>query len=288
MQCPREAYYYKCLERESNDVFLGRRYGRFLHKYMMEPHYHPAIENATDVLNANFEEFAKIAPEDDYRTLDYTQKLYALYRETYEHEPFDVLTVGGKPAIELPFAIHICDIDYPDHGRVPVIYTGRIDLIGRRHSDGEYFVLDHKSSKIGGSTFWEQWRNSTQLFGYCYAAQQLAGLFITSYTVNALFVRPPSRTGKMHELLRQSYGIGDDDASRLAAYNAWHSNLIDHITQLEWSINQNNWPMCTNACVRRYGVCEYLDTCRFAPGREHLIDSNLYIPVTWDPLNPDE
>lgn len=266
MACPHEWAFYALFKREANTPTPGRDYGKFLHK-MLAAHY---LGRPFDIAA----EWAKEPPvaEDDYRTVDYTEQLFKLYKDTYSSEPFSVITV------EAPFALPVATLRVNDTA-IPVLWTGKVDLVLRMHSDRSLWIMDHKSSKMGGQTFWTQWTNSTQLHGYAWAVQELVEEKVSGYVVNALFVRQPTRTGICHELGRQMFTIED------GALDAWKTNVLNAIGSIGDCLARDHFWRNTSACARRYGMCEYHDICRLSGDRQAILDSNLYRDVTWSPLD---
>lgn len=295
MHCPREWAYYALAKREAVRDFAGRDFGKFVHEYIMKPHYsgkNPNEVNAimVDAWAANL----PIKDENDYRTLAYAEQLYATYLETYPSESFDVVQC------EVPFALPLCELPviwpenrglpseigvYDKITPVPVLLTGRIDLLVRMHFNDRLRIMDHKTSSVGGSTYFSGWTNSSQLHGYVWAAEQLVDEAVEAYDVNALFLRKPTKTGKAIELQRQTYLVGDNPETHREALAAWHTNTLNAIASIGDCLAREYFPRHTCNCKRVYGICEYHETCRFSPGRDALLNTNMYQPVTWSPLD---
>lgn len=287
MQCPQEWAYYALHKREAVRDFAGRDFGKFVHDHMMKPHYNGVPpENVRAGIPVAWEAKPPVNNHEDHRTLDFAQELYRLYCDAYPSEPWDVVQC------EVPFAIPLCELPIMDHDaegvdmvNIPVILTGRIDLIVRSHTTGKLRIVDHKTSSVGGSTYFTGWTNSSQLHGYVWAGETLMEEPIEAYDINAMFLRKPTKTGKGIELQRQTYLVGDNAETHAETLQRWHSNTLQCISAIGDCLARNHFPMHTHACVRKYGVCEYHDACRFSPGRAGLLDTDLYQPVTWSPLD---
>lgn len=278
MRCPREFYYNQCEAREKNTLAEGRSFGAFLHDCFLEAYYNGTTLSAIhEEMTASWDvtEFA----EDSWRTLALAHDIVDMYAEQYPraNEPFAAI---GQPeqSFCLPLGLYV-DVrtDSDATRRVPVLWSGKIDLITRWRADLSGLIVDHKTSSVAGPTYWAQWRNSTAQYMYAWAAMQM-GIGINAFMINAIFIRQPTKTGKGVTFERQLYPVTEDGINRAAR------NLRSTIKHLAENNLANYWPMNTVECVRKYGECQYLETCRMETGAEALLNTNLYKPRTWTPL----
>lgn len=232
-------------------------------------------------------------PEGDHRNYGTLISLIDLYLETYPIEEFTVLTLpSGKPAVELPFAVPLGELDVHDIlmvrqadgsvselfiEKLPIIWTGRIDLI--YISQGRIYIMDHKTTSMLGPAYFKEFELSHQVYGYDWAAGQLLQKSIYGFAINAMAVRKPTRTGKGLELVRNTISLEQhlreewvDDTLHLC------SDFIEHA-------RRGYFPKATKWCVGKYGECPYRPVCSLRPDqREMLLSSGLYKNVEWSPL----
>ena len=163
---------------------------------------------------------------------------------------------------------------------IHVQWTGVIDL--GLTSQGQRWVMDHKTSSIGGQTFWDQFTLSQQLRGYIWAAQSITGHTYEGGVVNALFGRKPSAKGqgKDLELERQWIHYRPDQISE------WHTSMTSIVVDLVHRVVTDNFPEHSNACVGKYGRCTYLDVCSMPrDARLTMLASDQYADNVWNPLD---
>lgn len=155
----------------------------------------------------------------EYRTGDRMLQVLDLYNERYQHDqwPERMLQVDGEPVVERAFKVPLCTI--PVNSEVPytrdqlceertgfgstdravrirnlhIVFTGRIDAV--LNENDRLWVIDHKTSSRGGKEFLEAFRLSLQTRGYTWAASKLLGRKVQGLIMNAVVVRPITRTG---------------------------------------------------------------------------------------------
>lgn len=269
-KCPR-AYYFKAIcKRESNTFRAGLEFGSIIHK-CLDIHYR-GIGDIKALQTKTLEDFyvtARFAP-DDYRNLNYATELINLYTTKYQYEPFTI-TSPAESNIEFGFSIPIG----PDGD----LWSGRVDL-SVTYPDDRLWTLDHKTSSIGGSTFFNEYLNNTPQPGYVWAAQKLTGRPHSGFIINAIFNRAPSKTGKGITFERQMFNLEQDPTWA----EVWEENTVQIIRQIKSAELNGFYPQFRNSCMGRYGSCEYLEVCQ-QPKQSQMavLNSNLYKDVTWDP-----
>lgn len=253
-------------------------------------------------------------PQEDFRLLTYDQP------QTCSHcLGQDISTIipvrpclwckgTGKLStmVELPFALHLFDWEgILDDGsnagdskyktKVPVYYSGRIDLPNHREGD-HLWVDDHKTTSVLGPQFFDKMKMSGQQKGYAWSFEQLTGQKVTGYCVNAIRTKEPpiyvtsdevSKYGKKsspkqwweESLQRERFYIKPGELDE------WRNNAINLVEEFFWRYQRGYFPMYTpNACCL-YGRCQYFDVCSMqSSDRGTMLASGLFQDNTWNPL----
>lgn len=220
--------------------------------------------------------------DDEFRTGTFATDVLRAYNTTYISEPFKLLhDASDSPLVELSFAVPIGEVL-----GIPCVWAGKVDLAIQW--EGRYWVLDHKTTSILGATYFNQYYNSNQMIGYCWALERLIGKNVAGALVNVLAIRRPTKTGKSIEFVRQRF---EYPSSRI---EEWQSNTLGIIENFFHECNKevkdesDRFPMHTNWCVGKYGMCPYFDVCTVPTSqKETMLMSGLYDDVTWSPLKED-
>lgn len=263
---------------------LEHRYKTYQNKSVDEAYYNDLV----GLLGPFFEQHE--TPTEDWRTLNWCMRLLRKYNEKYDIEGFNLL-VGpdGKPLVELPFALPLYT---HTHGAtsIPVVYSGKIDL--PISIDGEVFIMDHKTTSMMGSMFWDQLRRSSQQKGYVWAFENLTGTRVTGYQVNGIrskeppmYVQAGKTTGKLspeswwnESFQRERFIIKPGELEE------WKNNTIDLVEEFFFHYNKGYMPMKTTWCSH-YGKCQFYDVCQLdAPDRAFMLASGQYTDNNWNPL----
>lgn len=162
---------------------------------------------------------------------------------------------------------------------IHVQWTGVLDI--GLITQGQRWVMDHKTSSIGGQSFWDAFTLSQQLRGYIWAAESITGYKYEGGVVNALFGRKPTLKGggKELELERQWIHYRPDQIVE------WHTNMISIVSDFIHRVVTANFPENSTACVGKYGRCAYLDVCSMpASQRLTMLGSDTFADNVWNPL----
>lgn len=302
---------------------LEYRYVKYQNKAVDEQYYNDVSSMLTEFFSQH------PTPLDDWRTLNWAMTMLRKYNERYPGEEFSLLQYnepqkcaycGGKGTtvkdvvpivclwcnktglrtvmVELPFALPLF-VWKSQSGivEIPIIYTGKIDL--PISVDNQTFILDHKTTGMLGTSFFDGKRMSSQQRGYCWAFETLTKQKISGYIVNAIRTKEPpqwvkegkSEGGKKKQspeqwwqesLQRERYILKPGDLDE------WKQNTISLIEEFLWHYSRGYIPMRTgneHACVN-YGKCQYFDVCRLAiEDRDSWLNSGAYTENTWSPLN---
>jgi len=229
-------------------------------------------------------------PADDWRTANWAVALFKKYMERYEVEDFSILAdSNGTPLVELSFTLPLYTHS-SSLGEIPVVYTGRIDL--PVFADGGTWVLDHKTTSVLGSQFFDRMKRSAQQKGYCWAFQELTGKPVTGYIVNAIRTKEPpqyvltgTKSGKytpetwwQESLGRERYYLTP------GAIDEWKRNTISHLETFFWHYQNGFMPESTTYCTL-FGKCAYYDVCTLAKeDRGTMLNSGMFVDNDWSPL----
>lgn len=199
-----------------------------------------------------------------YRTIDpllVSKKLDSL---PYE-DPIDDHRTRGRAINTLAEYINHYGADTERFGRILLTetatevedangfrYGGKLDLVVLHHN--EPWVVDHKTTSVGGDVWWDEWRLSPQMIGYVWLASQLVGAQIRGVIVNRIIVgknvRSPSETFNWRPFLIRPELIEEWYASRIKSYK--------RVAQLK---TDGYYPPNFAGCVGRYGKCPQFNVC---------------------------
>jgi hypothetical protein len=294
--CPRALQYNKLHQRIAAADKPSLSFGSAIHlaleyRYAQGGNVDPYVEDEQiKVLSSFFEEHP--APVDDWRNLNWSVELLKRYNERYRLEPFNLLTTSdGKVMVELPFALEL--YRHTDIGMVvPVMYSGRIDLPVLW--DNALFVMDHKTTSMLGSQFFERAAMSAQQRGYCWAFEKLTNRKVNGYCINAIRTKEPPQyifdaakaapKGQSPDkwwsesFQREKFYVND------VQIEEWRQNTIELCEEMFWHYSRGVFPMKTAWCCQ-FGRCQYYDVCTLpAESRGTMLDSGLYTNNTWSPL----
>lgn len=242
----------------------------------------------------------------DYRSLAYAIDTVREYNRKY---PFDsatpIHTPDGVLAVEIPCALPVGEItvdaellvvDPEVNGglatmrhidTLTIIFTGKIDRICTYN--GSIYILDHKTTSMGGPTYFDEFYTSLQFKGYKWGAEQILGKPIAGVIINALVCRPPKKDFSVnYSFDRQVIPINNEHLedwkhSFLGLINTFINYHIDqpHLEQMAF-------PMNTSSCVGKYGRCDFFDVCQLPPShRVNMLNTPLFEHDDWSPLNED-
>lgn len=297
--CPRSAEYYICAKRESAEERTALIFGKIAHKCLEV--FYRNTEKPRDVVKAEMHAVAAMEyaawqpPEDDFRNYGMMTNLIEDYSDAYPlEEGENVFLPSGLPAIELPFAVPLGEVEVNAEllvrdgktgivakrqvGVVKVVWTGRIDRMYR--SQGRLYLMDHKTTSMMGPSFFKEFELSSQVYGYVWAASKLLTESVYGFTVNAIAVRRPTKTGKSLQFERAIVPLSQP------LLTEWVDDTLQIISNfLDMGI-VGRFPKHTKWCVGKYGECPYRSICSLPPEhRELMLNSGIYKPVDWSPLN---
>lgn len=235
--------------------------------------------------------------EKDHRTLANLEKLVTAYHHQFP-TLFEALITDndGNPIIERAFEVPLHTYTVPrDVGvlirdtrqggymleditcgtEITVRLTGKIDFATWTPA-GMPSINDFKTTSMLGTTYGADFQMSNQFSGYAYAFHVLTGLQPAVYTIHACCL---TKTGNITfetlpfpinwELLNES----------LQSTRQLANTILDNYFHDEGA--QPNF----DACVGKYGKCEYFSACQVGNTsmRYQMLASPPYVDLTWDP-----
>lgn len=317
LECPRAYSNYAINSREAQRDNAATLFGKLFHS-CEELRLRHGWSDATRV--AQHELVAKHflhhpAALGDHRTADRMVGILGKYNDLYTGDgwPQRAVSVDGEPMVERPFKVPLCTI--PVNGALPypagqlivpptsvawlkqeplawepdehkygfnvanlhILLTGRIDFV---LTDGSFtFVVDHKTSSRGGREFEEAFYLSLQTRGYCWAAKQL-GIPVNGLIMNAVVIRPPTKTGTATEFNRHTYFYSEDSLQE------YEEEIKDICADLVHNLIRGRWPQTARSFKSPCSGCDYQDNCRLPRHqRGPDLSSDLFRDVTWSPIN---
>lgn len=290
--CPRASEYHNVRGRVLSSSRPALNYGGAIHealatRYRLAP---DLVDTATEAAMSNVltEWFAaKPNPPDDYRQLELAQKTIQSYNSLYRCESFRLLTLDGKPAVELPFVFRL----YTSHmlaetyGPIQVLFCGKIDLLIEQ--DGVRWVVDHKTSSIFGDQHFRGLSVSPQMLGYVRGWQKTTGELVNGFIVNSIKVPKPTKKDGIKIEPTTDYFNRMPKAVAEYELEEWEFNTIDLIEEFLWHYSRDYTPQKKAWCMGKYGPCEFFEICELARPADRLVmlQSDMYTDNVWSPLN---
>ena len=217
-------------------------------------------------------------PIDDHRTLELGQNLIRGYNHHYAVEEFSTLEYKGRPAVELPFVFPLFK-----HKDITILYCGRIDLVV--HSDGQLFVVDHKTTSMMGEQFFKGLSVSPQMVGYCTGVETIIPTEkCAGFIVNAIKVPRPT--------IKRGIEVNSECFQRCRTYlqdgqiAEWRLNTIALIEEFLWNYDRGILPQKKSWCVNKFGMCEFFGVCELpADNRALMLSTGQFTDNVWSPLD---
>jgi hypothetical protein len=284
--CARAAQYNSVFKRESAGERSAQFRGSVVHEALSirKRATDPSFEPDQVKLILDLYKDKDFGP-DEWRTAEHCINTITAYNKQWpiESEPFTI----HEGAVEMPFKLLLgraeLNSEVTTHAgtfyvrNVDVYWTGRLDAIINYSG---LLVMEHKTTSILGTTFWDDFQLGSQPNGYVWAARQL-GYPVEGVYIDALAGRKPSRTGVMNEFQRQRFFYEPD------RIDEWRTDTFTLVTDFLEHLCRNYFPKSPKWCFGKYGMCQYWPVCtQNLDRRNDMLQSDLYKPVTWSPLNP--
>lgn len=321
--CDRMAYYRVVQKRELGGKANALNFGGAFHagldtRYRVGGYSHDSLSDQQLAGIAYLNDH----PTDDWRSAELLVEALAGYAREYSLEPWQIVAASGadgqpRPFVELPFAVPMGSVtlsepitmpnlriniegtgdpkvDYTnialtDVGElemitlseIPIVWTGKIDLV--IINNGEYWICDHKTTSVFGDSYFEQYKLSSQFFGYKWAIEQMLKIPIVGTMINVIAVRKPTKTGKNTTFHRQFM------RTEQHLVPEWHANTMYLLSEFFSSLQNGYFPMRFTSCrTKWHRNCEYIGVCTLpADQREMYLATGDFQNVTWSPLREE-
>ncbi len=236
--------------------------------------------------------------EGEWRNLNWAIELSRAYNQRYTVEPFNLVTVDGKPVVERPFAIpflayneingttrRINSLEEVNPWEIPIIFTGKIDMAVLYNSG--IFPWDHKTDSQLGESYHDKMRIRPQFMGYSWAWWKITGVAPQGFFVNGIRskdkpAKPPIGgwgtwwSASFHRVI---------EYIDQAALVDWEENTHLVLDTLFWHQRRGIFPRNKNHCGA-FGKCEFYNVCYGAPtDRQALLDGSMFTHNDWSPIN---
>lgn len=269
--CPRR-YQHRMLEgwvRKGDSAALVA--GAALHAGLASWYRGEGLDKAFHAIN---EEWAKRAPAQstDWRTLPKIINTMRGYVDHYGEETFQVVGIGTPaPIVERAFTL--------DTGLVttcgePIEYGGILDTVVE--FAGAYYILEHKTTSVMGSGFWQQFKPNNQITGYIWAAQRLSDKPIRGAIVNAIGWFKAGATRYERQITTRTP----------AEIAEWERNLAQVCSEIREHERQIYYPQRTASCTI-YGRCTFHAVCEQEPAIREAILAEDYQVERWSHTERD-
>jgi hypothetical protein len=194
----------------------------------------------------------------------------------------------GKRAVEFTFAIPLRAEDgfplHPETG-LPILYSGRFDMLGQTKS-GANFIVDDKTTSQLGMHFTKSMRLRSQFTGYTWACKQF-GIPTQGILIRASCIK---KTGIDYQEITETRPnhVVDQWYAQLKM-NLWfmvgmwknYNELLLNTRKGETDLTA--WEANLDDSCGSYGGCQYMDAC-LSPKPIETVQA-FFVPNTWDPLH---
>lgn len=157
-------------------------------------------------------------------------------------------------------------------------FSGKVDGILKRKSDGKYFILEHKTASAINEDFMMQKEIDSQTMTYAVAIQETMDIKVSG-AIHDILKKQQIRIKKGETddefCQRLIDSVDDDNFTRILVefpeceLSAFKKELIEAIDDVAYC---RNFYKCTGQCIGRFGACEYLPLCRAHGNMEGLED----------------
>jgi hypothetical protein len=220
---------------------------------------------------------------DEWRTAEHAVNSIIEYNKAWpiDTEPFTVYDGSVEKAFKLELGKAELDskvTTYAGSFHVRNVYLYWTGIIDAEILYGCDLVMDSKTTSILGTQFWDNFQLDSQMLSYVWANRKLGGDAAGAY-VDAVCGRKPTKSGKAHEYQRQRFFYDQ------AQLDEWEKDTYTLITDFLEHLCRGYFPKSPKWCFGKYGRCQYWDICSQTPdSRESVLQSDMYRPVTWNPL----
>jgi hypothetical protein len=178
------------------------------------------------------------------KALDRVVTAYAAYLDQYGNVPVPLRLADGTPTIEVSFTLEL-PLNWSDG--TPMLYSGRIDLIGE-HPELGVVVVDEKTCRSFERDT-SSWELRGQFWGYAWAARQLG------FDPKWILVRRVALQVTAIDFSTVIIGVTDWRIGR------WFEELCFTARQLRDAVERNVWSQNLGDACSSYGGCPFRQLC---------------------------
>lgn len=213
-------------------------------------------------------------PADSAKSLERMLGAFEFYLFNYPlgadgAEPIEL--PSGKRGIEFSFAEPL-PVNHPVTGH-PILYTGRSDMVAKRHSTG-IWNYDEKTTSSLGATWSRQWELRSQFTGYNWA------LLKQGIKPQGTIVRGISILKTKYDTLEVPTYRTHDEIRR------WEIQTVRDIQRMIRCWEEGYWDYDFDGACTEYGGCQFQRVCKSSNAEEWLPAQ--FRQVVWDPLEREE
>jgi PD-(D/E)XK nuclease superfamily len=306
LECPRAMENYSLNSREADRNRSATDFGKLFHTLeelrLQAGGFSDALRvRQHELIQQHF--VSHPTPPGDHRTAQRMVQIIKVYEERYAADgwPQALLEHEGGKMVERAFKVGLCSVEvnallpYPASQlialgeissdvnfrvrNIHVFYTGRIDAVLR--DSGHLWVVDHKTSSMGGREFEDAFRLSLQTRGYVWAAQKLLNMPLAGLIMNAVVVKKPTlKVENNTELNRHPYFYTPDSLVE------FEDNMRAHVSDFISMLCRGYFPQTARSFKSPCAMCDYTENCAL-PRHQRNTDlaSPLYRDVTWNPVH---
>ncbi len=291
-ECPRKFFHQYVLHRTKPQDALRR--GTILHR-LLECRYSKVLHNrVTPELEAEqvtlleqlWNETTWNDPEDLRNSLSHLLELFIVrYNQIYTEESFQIATINGKPAVELPFVYEFGSFKLRGQ-TIRVFYCGKIDMVVKENN--KLWIVDFKSTSNLGSTFFDDKNSSSQFVGYITGIQQTTGQTCTGVMIHAVRTSTPPMKPRGQTLDQWWRSSFERDSTHIYEWQLveWQRQTTELLNWLFWLAERDTWTEFRTSCVGKFGACMFKPVCDTVPGldKDELLASTNYTHNDFTPL----
>ena len=284
--CPRRYYYSKIRRWKADRSAIALVFGSAWHAAMDYLWANPSA-SAKKVFEEGFlkewnkSEFSETEDFDLFpRTPQRAFEMISKYIERYQSWLENNIKVE---AIEKAFIVPLSE----NHQNL--FYIGKWDKLYKQGNF--YHIVDHKTTSSFANTWLNSWSPNGQVDGYLYAGHMEYGDMFKSVMIDGALVSKTQIDFRRVPIERQ-----------IDMLDNWKWEVLDLIEQImyyeerlieERSLEKESrflraFPKCTTSCTSYYGMCPYVDLCKYVPNPESYKGDDVpegFALDTWRPFD---
>lgn len=263
-------------------------FGSLFHKCEAERLLHGMVEATTWKQVRLISDHFQVHPPtpDDHRTATRMTELLSKYNGLYlgDQWPERIYRHEGEKVVERPFKVGLTTIEV--NGQLPysqqlllgqlgdnelgnavpvrnlhILWTGIFDAI--LQDSNFLWVVDHKTTSMGGSFYENSFHLSSQTLGYCWAAQQILSVPITGLMLNEIICRAPAKTARAttprEEFSRQPFFYSQDRITE------WYESTCHIVSDFVSSLLRGYFPLSgPKSFMSPCNQCDYHLNCQLS------------------------